>query len=300
MESVRTLLANSIDCAGLFPPTQLKMQEAVGNYRDYLAGADRWALGRFIVPVARLPELEYAVRGLGLPDDQSRAWRLSALGGPDLAGDVQLVTDFNDSWSKLRTSEAPKIDTIELRVSTIQDIEQAAKPIPEGFRVYLEVLVNTDPDALVTAVGELGFKAKVRTGGVHPEMIPATGDLARFIECCHERHVPFKATGGLHHPIRCVDRLTGNRNGPSALMHGFLNLFLGATFCRLGMDSSALLSLLEEDNARSFRFEDTGVSWREYKAGLEEIRTARKESALAFGSWSLTGPLEGLRSLHLL
>ncbi len=55
--AVRVLLADAIDYAGLFPPAQLDMPGAVAEYAAYLDSADSWALGRFVVPAARLAEL---------------------------------------------------------------------------------------------------------------------------------------------------------------------------------------------------------------------------------------------------
>ena len=48
MPAFRTLLRGAIDYAGLFPPAQLSMAEAVANHADYLASGDAWALGRFV------------------------------------------------------------------------------------------------------------------------------------------------------------------------------------------------------------------------------------------------------------
>ena len=56
--SLTTLLAGVVDYAGLFPPAELTMQDAVRNYADYLNSADAWALGRFIVPVSRIMEFQ--------------------------------------------------------------------------------------------------------------------------------------------------------------------------------------------------------------------------------------------------
>jgi hypothetical protein len=62
MKSVRILLAHAIDYAGLFPPAALSMEAAVRNYEIYRDGPDSWALGRFVVPLARAEET-------GLPSD---------------------------------------------------------------------------------------------------------------------------------------------------------------------------------------------------------------------------------------
>ena len=52
LESVKTLLTGAIDYAGLFPPSQLSMEEAVMNFAKYRRSEESWMLGRFIVPVA--------------------------------------------------------------------------------------------------------------------------------------------------------------------------------------------------------------------------------------------------------
>ena len=47
-------MAGAVDYAGLFPPAQLPLADALAEYRRALAGADAWMLGRFIVPAVQL------------------------------------------------------------------------------------------------------------------------------------------------------------------------------------------------------------------------------------------------------
>ena len=47
-----------VDYAGLFPPAQLPLDEAVREYAAHLGDAEAWMLGRFIIPAQRLGELE--------------------------------------------------------------------------------------------------------------------------------------------------------------------------------------------------------------------------------------------------
>src|SRR5271154_2009055 len=63
-DSAAALLRGLIDYAGLFPPASCGMATAVANYEAYLRSEDAWMLGRFIVPVARLGEVEQAVGAL--------------------------------------------------------------------------------------------------------------------------------------------------------------------------------------------------------------------------------------------
>src|ERR1039458_1007223 len=52
-----------------------------------------------------------------------------------------------------------------------------------------------------------GF-VKVRTGGLTPEAIPESEAVADFLCRAAARRLPFKATAGLHHPIRSLHPLT--------------------------------------------------------------------------------------------
>ena len=61
--SVRALLTGIIDYAGMFPPANLPLDEALRNYLRYRSEPESWMLGRFICPAARLAELD-AYRGL--------------------------------------------------------------------------------------------------------------------------------------------------------------------------------------------------------------------------------------------
>ena len=88
---VDALAAGLVDYAGLFPPASLDMATAVRNYAAYRAASQRRMLGRFIVPVSRLPEFAAAAAGL-LPTGRSDSpWRLAALGGTNLTNDLQEI-----------------------------------------------------------------------------------------------------------------------------------------------------------------------------------------------------------------
>ena len=92
--ALHTLLAGSIDYAGLFPPAALDMAAAVRNYAAYRATPDAWALGRFVVPAARLAELEGEVESVA-PRAPAEPWRLSVLLGGDPAGELERLGELN-------------------------------------------------------------------------------------------------------------------------------------------------------------------------------------------------------------
>ena len=72
------------------------------------------------------------------------------------------------------------------------------------LRTFVELPLRDDPRQLLDGDSRRRARwAKVRTGGVTPDAFPsARRRSARFIARCAELSVPFKATAGLHHPLR--------------------------------------------------------------------------------------------------
>jgi hypothetical protein len=124
--------------------------------------------------------------------------------------------------------------------------------------------------------------------------------VIEFVRLCANAKVPFKATAGLHHPIRSVRRFTYQANSPSGMMHGFLNLFLAAAFLKAGMETRLATELLEEQSAAALQFDSVEVEWRAHRLHWQQISAARQDFCVSFGSCSFSEPVDDLRSLGLL
>ncbi len=288
--SVRALLAGLIDYAGLFPPATLGMTQAVENYAAYHQGEHAWMLGRFILPLERLKEFEEAAAGLlleGMAKGSEKAWRLSVLGD-----DLEMITGFNRRFARRAV-----IDTVEIKALKAEDIQKSMKSIPESITVYFEIPIANDPTDLIKTIAEVSARAKVRTGGVTEDAFPSSFNLSRFIKVCADEDVPFKATAGLHHPLRSVNNLTDEPDSGTTLMHGFLNVFLAAGFAQNGMGIDQLIDLLEERSLEAFQFKEGSVHWRGQMLVKSHIRNARSLFAIAFGSCSFEEPVEDLKNL---
>src|SRR5215467_3773609 len=143
--SLRDLLSGLIDYAGLFPPATLDMATAARRYADYREGEYRWALARFVVPVARLDEFDRAAEGIlptGGPEG-SDIWRLTALGGADLSSDLNRIAEFNQ-----KRAGAAVIDAIEIKAARPAEIETAMKLSPAELAPYFEIPIKDGPSEL--------------------------------------------------------------------------------------------------------------------------------------------------------
>jgi hypothetical protein len=285
------LLASLIDYAGLFPPAGLEMRHAVSNYARYREGEHAWALGRFIVPAARLEEFESV-----LPTARSGAgWHISALLGPDVAADMAAISQFNS-----RHTGRAQIDSVETKAATPEEIGAMRRSIPDSVLAYFEIPHTEDPATLLAAIHKARARAKIRTGGLTTEVFPAAEQIARFILRCIAAEVPFKATAGLHHPLRCVRPLTYAPDAPTGTMHGFINVFMAAAFALGGMPEPTLVELLEEESPSAFRFDATGASWRDHRVDQRVLLECRGSLGMSFGSCSFDEPIDDLHAIDLL
>jgi|SRR3954451_2325280 len=295
MDAIHILLQNSIDYAGLFPPAGLDMHAAVANYSRYLRGPDSWALGRFVLPLERIEEFEAAARPhLSVPGGPA-PWQLSALVGANIDADLATVAAFNSG-----TAPRVLIDSLELKASTGSVAEDSIRMLPPQLQAYIEIPIDGDPSGLLAAIARGGRRAKVRTGGVTPDAFPPSSDLIRFMAACLRAGIPFKATAGLHHPLRAEYNLTYASDSPRGLMFGFLNLFLAAAFLQAGLTEELAERLLEERSLEAFQIDEQSVQWLGHRLTLRDLRRARLQGLVSFGSCSFTEPLEALQALGLL
>lgn len=294
-QSVRTLLAGIIDYAGLFPPSKVSMPEAVINYATYRTSNYNWMLGRFIVPAALLDEFLDSANDF-ISRDSKDPWRLSVLAGEDIYETLRQVEDFN-----LKNSSRVVCDTLEVRASSESKIENTAKALPPNITAFFEVPLDERLPDLITALAINGQKAKIRTGGVTADEFPSTRSIIRFLRTCLAANVPFKATAGLHHPVRCFKPLTYEANAPKGTMNGFLNLFLAAGFARAGYKPIILEEILEDEFEESFEFTDNGVAWHgDYFLNTWQLGFLREKSVVSFGSCSFDEPIADLQEIGLL
>ncbi|HEY3051085.1 MAG TPA: hypothetical protein VGJ40_05110 [Gaiellaceae bacterium] len=232
-----------IDHAPTFPPEELPLDEGLAEHRRVRKSDRGWIVNRFVCPASKLAELG---------DEPLR---------------LSVVID---------TGELPAEDSrIEAVEAAGLDPEVLFDAAPE---VYCELPLRHDVSFRILQLGELGLRAKVRCGG---SVLPSVPALAEFVQACRRLEVPFKATAGLHHPVRSGDD------------HGFLNLLAAAVF---GDEQEALA----EEDAAAFEVGRDAFTWRDRAAAADEITRARRGLFVSFGSCSAREPIEGLEALGLL
>jgi len=300
-DAATVLLRDLIDYAGLFPPASLAMGPCVANYHAYSRSEWNWMLGRFIVPVARLGEFEAALAELPITKTGQAfaSWRLSALLGSDPDAEIARVREFNTQMARNGSGRSAVVESVEVKVANPAEIARLSGIVPTELVAYFEFPALNCVE-FIGAVAGCGRRAKIRTGGETADKFPARESVVEFIRLCAGSGVPFKATAGLHHPLRSVQRFTYQPGSASGIMHGFINVFLAAAFLRAGMEAELAVQLLDEQSAQAFQCESDRVGWRQHRLSPSEIADTRGKLAVSFGSCSFTEPIEDLRSLHFL
>lgn len=286
--TVRVLLAGVIDYAGLFPPAQRAMSEAVSDYLVHRSGPEAWALGRFVVPVARLGELEDSLRRCAV----RRAGRvpLAALLGTGTADDVDAIELFNR-----RTPEhGGRVGSVEVKANSEGVVRAVLAAIPRTWIRYVEVPVAGGAEPALDAVAAGGAFAKLRTGGVSADGFPTPDRLAAVLAGLARRRLPFKATAGLHHPLRGTYPLNDMPGAPVAEMYGYLNILLAAAVLDGGGDAADARQALLEGDPLSLRVEGDALVWRSNRFDAATLAALRDGFFHGFGCCSFRQPMDEL------
>jgi hypothetical protein len=322
--SLRALLAGVIDYAGLFPPARLPLDQAVRNYARYRREADAWMLGRFVIPAARLPELEPFHEELA-GSESPFVVAVLGRGGEDLhsfleglGADLQAAAAFQKKYAR-----HVRVEVLEVRLpagaadprrqnGTRVLLDFAATLIsrvgPAGLTLAYEL--GPVPDgraALRSVVGSLSWYNamdavkqrtccsavfKLRCGGVEAAAFPSPEQVAFTLDTCRAAGVPLKFTAGLHHPLRHLDP------GLQAPMHGFVNVFVAGVLAHArSLGAEQVQAVLEDEDASHFSFTDEGLRWQDLRASTEEVAAARRELVFSFGSCNFDEPRDDLRAL---
>jgi hypothetical protein len=262
--AARPLLAALVDHAPLFPPAGLGMADALAEDRRARASGEAWMLGRFVCPASRLAEL------LAATDDPPA---LSVVLDGDLEATLERAVAARADGAAIEAIEARDVPADTLR-------ERVAAGLGGEVPAYLE---GAAPASLPA-----GVHAKVRCGGAGPGDVPSVEVLGAFVAECHDHGVAFKATAGLHHPIRHRDAAGG------AWQHGFLNLEAAAVSAAVdGADTGRLAAVLAlEDPTAVLTF------LARFDAGaVADVRTALFHGV---GSCSFAEPVDDLKALGVL
>jgi hypothetical protein len=282
MTAVDALLAGLFDYAGLYPPASLSLHAAAGKYLEYRRSSQHAsALGRFIVNLDRLDEL--------------RSIACDSLGDFSLS----VIAGENSDWAVLarHIDSGLPIESVEIKCSQPSEIEHITRQVPRNVVAYFEVPIHPSSLSALEAVHAAGARAKIRMGGVVAEAIPSVPDVAQMLKTLADLRLPFKATAGLHHPLRSKQALTYDPKSSTGVMHGFVNLSGAAAFLFFGGDVEQAKRLLAEGDPAAWQARADSLRWCNQSWTASQLGTLRRDFFLGIGSCSFEEPIHDLEAL---
>ena len=300
--SLRALLEHAIDYAGMFPPCSLDLKPSLNNQAQYVRSADAWMLNAFVLPVGQFD----AAKRILSDFDPLHPLRVSAL-GPKTETAAAFGEMFEKTAAAIRSLAAHNVDLIsvdqlemflpeDVDLDFLKEAHSMIGDLPAFWEASTERAART-----IALLAEFNsdadtptFGYKLRTGGVTPDAFPTSAEIAKALVVPLTHQVPIKFTAGLHHPIRQF------RDEVQTKMHGFLNV-LGAAVLAAEhkWDEKQIAAMLDDEDAKSFSFDNDSFSWREWKIDIKRLKDRRK-FVTSFGSCSFDEPREDLRALNLL
>ncbi len=306
----RALLGGLVDYAGLFPPAQLGMKEAVDEYREAREGPHAWMLGRFLVPASRLEELAGVL--MASMRAAEPAWGISVILDGQAASAAVAARSFDAEMDPAATVTMVEVrladvacaapDPVSAAHEMAPTVNAALSVSPTAMPFFEIVRVDGWRTGIPAAVGALAshrererrpLGAKLRCGGLDPAAFPSIPQIVAFMTACREADVPFKATAGLHHPVRHRDDELG------VFRHGFLNLVAAAALCEEGADDGVLAAVLEETDELAFRVSPAALRWHDVTITARAVQALRTGRFASYGSCSFQEPVEGLAALGI-
>ncbi len=320
MNALKALMLRSLDYAGVFPPAQLPMNEAVKEFVRCRQDGDEWFLARFVLPLARVGEfIQLASGELSEAAATHQPWNITGLfrtgGSIDeallvLRTDAKLLRSAVDAQAGALT-----VDSCELPLPE-EVINSHDQEIARGFLaaamkifdehnfhgpVFWEVNLNKSFEHVALAAHQANLFQdgrvclKFRTGGLTASSIVGSENLARAFRLARDERVPFKLTAGLHLALRHYDRQVGTD------LFGFINVFSAAVLsAKHSLSETEIKLILEEKDSQAFSFTPEKLKWRNYEATVADIRNARATGLRSFGSCSFFEPIEDMKKLKLL
>jgi hypothetical protein len=184
---------------------------------------------------------------------------------------LSVIANEAADWALLAAhiSAGFPIEAVEVKCGDADVVKRVAEQIPLNLEAYFEVPMNASSEDALAAIRAVGGGAKL----------------------------PFKATAGLHHPLRSTQPLTYQPQCPTAVMHGFMNLSAASTLIRFGGSIDEAQLLLAEEDSSAWRVGEDYLSCRDRTWTIEQLANLRSQFFMSIGSCSFEEPIRDLESL---
>ena len=327
VKSFRVFMENLIDYAGVFPPASLSLETAMKNYVRIRQTKYSWIISRFLCPSTKISHFFDLYENNYLNSGQ---WKLSLI-FPLKEDTDSLITAVTAALADLnqQIQHHPNIvvDMFEIKIppkifqnhdtEAVKNVVlQMTKIVKEkqwlflsGKKVLLffevpsielqpqasNVLIQSLYDVQTDFNLPIDVGIKVRCGGLTANAFPSIPQISTILINAAKKRVYFKATAGLHQPLRYYDSQLHVEH------HGFLNIFSAAMISYLNptIDPEIIEELLTEKSIKNFTFDENEFKWKNWRLFVHEMEQIR-HYVKSFGSCDFDEPIAALKEIGLL
>lgn len=292
-----------IDYAGIFPPAQLPVEEALENFVKYQNDEESWKLNTFIL------SLDQAVKAkeLILQQDGQQIPLSITIPKIEEAHFSSKMKAITNQLLELKAELAARASIVAIEMPlpstnlpVLQEVVQLLQQL--DVRVYCEIPILGRPleevGQDVVAIKQtneqfnITLGLKFRTGGIIKELFPTPKELAHAITLGATQQLPIKFTAGLHHPIRMYRSEVEDR------MFGFVNVIFATLVAYLQKaDLHTISAILSEEDATAFLITQEKIEWQSVTVHENEVVKLREQFDMCFGSCSFDEPTTEFQQL---
>lgn len=212
---------------------------------------------------------------------------------------LSITGPFDAPWHEIQRlqGEGLRVQMVEVKIASAEQVRAIRAKLPDAMTIYYEVSFDSLSADLLSAISLAGGRAKLRIGGAAAEAFPAPLTLAEALQLLAKHELGFKATAGLHHPLRSIQPLTNQQSSARCFMHGFVNLMCAATLIHLGGTAQDAEEVLMEEDPAAFLITRGFIQWQGHRWSTAQLREVRQSFLMSIGSCSFTEPMDELEAL---
>ncbi len=324
-KSLHQLLATAVNYAGLYPPTSLKLNEALNSYVDFSHSKYSWMLANFVLPHNELPSLSnFADRKHHLKGPLSLC-----ITGPETETLFEFKNVINSIEKEIKEAHTGypgevRTNLLELKLplnsvetlnpeELIKALEAVVSTTAESrllpHRVFFEVpgheysaeitkkiikvIAVHNKSILKRKVNNYLFSGiKINCSDKKAGEIPDAAYIADVLLYARDANVAVKFSGKENTPFPSYNYSFGTK------VHGFINIFAASILAYTqDLTLEETVEVIEEKSPENFSFKDDYFAWRELAAPTLEIKMLRMLSITSFNFTSFTTPVDGLKEL---
>ncbi len=287
-----------VDYAGVFPPASLTVAKAVHEYRRARASQASWVAGRFLIRASQLEELGAVAMTTMVAGEVP--WEVSVIFDLDAPQSADLAAAFHAEMQPAMTVSAAEARIIDPTIDGIERLFTTVGSINSDVVAFLEVTRSANTAGQIRSIAEIVKRsgrvggAKLRCGGAIADLFPTAEEVAAFIQAAVDAGLPYKATAGLHQPVRHFNETL------SVYHHGFLNMLMATAAAADGARLGTIIEIVSETDRSAFAVSPAFATWRDITLPGSALRRVRQNLFIAYGSCDFEEVVDSLRDMNLL